>query len=123
MGVFNNIDFSKIQLPKLDFTPTVIPDMPMIDPEDTMVGQIKKEIREQNSLITQQMTVLSNQNKLLADNYNKLQDLYDIQAQTYRDAQEDLKRSRAFNRWMMIIAIIAMLAAIAGPIVTVLLSR
>lgn len=78
---------------------------------------------EQIELIEDQLALLKTQNKLLEDNYKKLEDMYNDQKESYKDAREDLKRSRMFNAWMMVIAIIAMLAAIAGPIVTFLVSR
>ncbi len=77
----------------------------------------------QKELLEQQLSTLGEQNKLLADNYNKLKELYDAQVQSNADAKEDLRRSRNFNAWMMVIAIIAMLAAIAGPIATILVSQ
>ena len=48
--------------------------------------------------------------------------MFDEQVQANKEAKEELKRSKCFNAWMMVIAIIAMLAAIASPIVTVLVS-
>jgi len=53
----------------------------------------------------------------------KLQEMYNSQKESNDDARKDLHKSRVFNAWMMVIAIVAMLAAIAGPIVTVLVSR
>ena len=77
----------------------------------------------QKELLEQQLSTLGEQNKLLADNYSKLKEMYDAQAQSNSEAKEDLRRSRNFNAWMMVIAIIAMLAAIAGPIATILVSQ
>ena len=48
---------------------------------------------------------------------------FDAQVEANKEAKEDLKRSKHFNLAMMIIAIIAMLAAIAGPIATILVSK
>lgn len=97
--------------------------MEMIDPEDTIMGDIKHKIQEQNELAAKQIEVLVQQNQLLSDNYNKLKDMYDAQERAYQESREDLRSSRIFNRWMMVIAIIAMLAAIASPIVTILVSN
>lgn len=97
--------------------------METIDPEDTIMGDIKHKIQEQNELAAKQIKVLVQQNQLLSDNYNKLKDMYDAQERAYQESREDLRSSRIFNRWMMAIAVIAMLAAIAGPIVTVLVSN
>lgn len=77
----------------------------------------------QIGLIEQQLGVLREQNSLLLDNYEKLKAMYDQQVQANKDAKEDLRKSRVFNMWMMIIAIVAMFAAIAGPIATILVSR
>lgn len=77
----------------------------------------------QKELLEQQLSALGEQNKLLADNYSKLKEMYDAQVQSNSEAKEDLRRSRNFNAWMMVIAIIAMLAAIAGPIATILVSQ
>lgn len=49
--------------------------------------------------------------------------MFDAQVQVNREAANELEKSKRFNAWMMIIAIVAMLAAIAGPIVTILVSR
>lgn len=78
---------------------------------------------EQKELLEDQLEQLKTQNKLLEDNYRKLEEMYNDQKESYNSAREDLKRSHRFNAWMMVIAIIAMLAAVAGPIVTFLVSR
>ena len=38
------------------------------------------------------------------------------------ESKDELDRSKKFNAWMMVIAIVAMLAAIAGPMATILVS-
>lgn len=77
----------------------------------------------QKELMQSQLEALREQNELLSENYKKLKEMYDSQIEANEEAQKELKRSRKFNAWMMVIAIIAMLAAVAGPIVTVLFSR
>lgn len=103
--------------PKIEF-----PDFPVINPENTIFGDIKRKIEEQNVLTSQQINILVEQNKLLSENYNKLKDMYDAQTESYMSAQTDLKSSRQYNIIMMIIAVVAMIAAIASPIVTILVS-
>ena len=78
---------------------------------------------EQKELFQQQLEILREQNSLLCDNYEKLKELYEAQVRENEDAKEELKRSRRYNAWMMFIAIIAMLAAIAGPIATIWVSQ
>ena len=49
--------------------------------------------------------------------------MYDVQQRAYQESIVDLRSSRIFNRWMMAIVIIAMLAVIASLIVTTHLSN
>lgn len=77
----------------------------------------------QKELLEQEVEIIQKQNKLLSDNYSKLKEMFDAQVEANKEAKEELRRSRRFNVAMMIIAIIAMLAAIAGPIATVLVSK
>ena len=76
----------------------------------------------QKELLEQQLEIIQKQNELLYDNYDKLKEMFDAQVQTNRETKAELKQSKRFNAWMMVIAIIAMLAAIAGPIATILVS-
>lgn len=76
----------------------------------------------QKELLEEQLETIREQNKLLLDNYEKLKELYDDQVQANKDAKDDLEKSRRFNRWMMVISVIAMLAAVASPIVTLWVS-
>lgn len=122
----SKINYSSIVNPDLLYPKIELPEMQVfepIDPEETIIGDIKRKIEEQNNLASQQITILAEQNSLLAENYSKLKEMYDAQTKSYMAAQEDLKRSRKYNVVMMIIAAIAMLAAIAGPIATILVSR
>jgi len=123
LGKILKQDFSNIPLIEPQAFRFQMPDIETIDPEDTIMGDIKHKIQEQNELAAKQIEVLVQQNQLLSDNYNKLKDMYDAQERAYQESREDLKSSRIFNRWMMVIAVIAMLAAIASPIVTILVSN
>lgn len=76
----------------------------------------------QKELLEQQLEIIQKQNELLYDNYDKLKEMFDAQVQANRETKAELKQSKRFNAWMMVIAIIAMLAAIAGPIATILVS-
>ena len=70
----DNRDLSKIKIPEGAFSNIDIPDLKMVtvDPETTIIGDIKRQIIAQNEISAQQNAVLIEQNKLLADNYNKL---------------------------------------------------
>lgn len=87
----------------------------------TLVAGAEASI-EQKELLQQQLDIIREQNSLLCDNYNKLKEMYDAQVQTNIESKAELDRSKKFNAWMMVIAIVAMLAAIAGPIATILVS-
>lgn len=90
--------------------------------EEKMVAGAEANIT-QKELLLEQLQAIKEQNDLLSDNYNKLKELYDAQVVANQEAKEDLKRSKRFNVAMMIISAVAMLAAIAGPIVTILVSK
>ena len=89
---------------------------------ETLVAGAEANIA-QKELFEQQLDMMRKQNDLLFDNYSKLKELYDAQVQTNKEAKEELKRNKRFDIAMMIIAIIAMIAAIAGPITTIWVSR
>lgn len=88
----------------------------------TLVAGAEASI-EQKELLQQQLEIIREQNALLCDNYEKLKEMYDAQVQENESAKEELKRIRRYNAWMMVIAIFAMFAAIAGPISTILVSQ
>lgn len=87
----------------------------------TLVAGAEASI-EQKELLQQQLEMIREQNMFLCDNYEKLKEMYDAQVQANIEAKTELDRSKRFNAWMMVIAIIAMLAAIAGPVTTILVS-
>ena len=76
----------------------------------------------QKELLEQQIEMLHTQNDILYVNYAKLKELYETQVEANKEAKEELERSKRFNIAMMVIAIVTMIAVIAGPIVTVLVS-
>lgn len=45
--------------------------------------------------------------------------MFDAQVEANKEAKDELERSRRFNTAMMIIAVISMIAAVAGSIVTI----
>lgn len=89
---------------------------------DILSEQLKEE-QAQREVLEEHLKVTTEQNTLLSANYQKLEEMYNVQKESNEEAREDLRKSRVFNGWMMVIAIIAMLAAIAGPIATILVSR
>ena len=87
----------------------------------TLVAGAEASI-EQKELLQQQLEAIREQNVLLCDNYEKLKEMYDAQVKANKEANEELTKSKRFSAWMMVIAIVAMIAAIAGPVATVLVS-
>ena len=77
----------------------------------------------QKELLEKQVEITQEQNQLLLNNYSKLEEMFKDQVERNKEAKEELKRSKRFNLIMMTISIVAMLAAIAGPIVTILVSK
>ena len=90
--------------------------------EEKMVAGAEANIA-QKELLEQQIGIVRKQNELLSDNYLKLKEMFDAQVEANREAKKELKQSKRFNIVMMIISAVAMLAAIAGPIVTILISK
>ena len=82
----------------------------------TLVAAAEASI-EQKDLIEQQLDILREQNSLLLDNYEKLKEMYDAKVQENADAKDELKRSRRYNVWMMVVSVISMLAAIASTVI------
>ena len=82
-----------------------------------------KAEQAQREILEEHLKVTTKQNTLLSANYQKLEEMYNSQKESNDDARKDLHKSRVFNAWMMVIAIVAMLTAIAGPIATILVSR
>ena len=93
-----------------------------IEREEKMVAGAEASI-VQKELLEQQVEILQKQNNLLSDNYLKLKEMFDAQVEANKEAKEDLQRSRRYNTRMMVIALIAMFAAIVGPIATILLGK
>ena len=89
---------------------------------DILAEQLKSE-QAQREILEEHLKVTTEQNALLLATYKKLEEIYSAQKESNEEAREDLHKSRVFNGWMMAIAIIAMLAAIDGPIATILVSR
>lgn len=118
-----NIDFSNLAQPLFHLPTYEMPELVLPDPEDTILGDIKHQFEAHNQLVSEQTKLLVQQNQLLSDNYLKLKDMYDAQVLSAKDTKVDLKRSRNINKWMMVITAVSMLAAVAAPIVTIMVSR
>ena len=84
--------------------------------------QLKAEQAQCESL-EEHLKVTSEQNGLLSANYKKLEEIYNAKKESNDEARKDFHKRRVYNTWMMVIAVVAMFAVIAGPMVTTLVSR
>lgn len=84
--------------------------------EATLVAGAEASI-EQKELLQQQLEFICEQNALLCDNYEKLKEMYEAQVQENTDAKDELKRSRRYSGWMMVVSVVSMLAAIASTVI------
>lgn len=90
--------------------------------DETLLAGAEANI-QQKQLFEQQIEILREQNRLLFDNYSKLKEMFNAQVETNKEAKEELKRSKRFNIVLMFFSFISMIAAIAGPIATILVSK
>lgn len=74
-------------------------------------------------MLNRQLENIEIQNNLLKDNYSKLEELYEIQVTEARNAKEETKITKRYNIAMMIVSVVAMLAAIVSPIITIIFSQ
>ena len=83
------IDLSKWDFPKYHLPEIEIPTVETIDPEDAIVGDIKKELQTQNSLVSQQVGILIEQNRLLTEKICMTTRLFPItkQRKTFVEAE------------------------------------
>lgn len=90
--------------------------------EERMVAGAEASVA-QKKLLEEQVEIFQKQNELLLDNYTKLKEMFDAQVEANIEAKKELARSKRFNVAMMIISIVAMFAAMAGPIATLWVSK
>lgn len=108
-------DFSKLQGFDISKTLANIQTLiPEIEEENTMWYRMEKQCE----LLKEQLEQQNKHNELLTQNYNQLKELFDLQKGEYDVAKGELAKSKRMNVIMLIIAIVAMLGAIASPLVT-----
>jgi len=81
-----------------------------IDPKST----VQYKIQEQTEIILKQ-------NKYLEDNYNKLNDLYELKVLELEESKKDLKKAKRTNNIMLWVTIIACLAAVVSAVISSLI--
>lgn len=117
MDKFNMPNLSGIDIHKLmDNMQPVMPQIPL--PKFPEIAFEDTVWYEQQELLKKQINQQNTHNELLTQNYNKLQELFELQKSEYDAAKGELAKSKRMNRIMLVIAIVAMLGAIASPLVT-----
>lgn len=111
----SGIDTSKFLIDLPQMMPKIPSlDLPEIAEEDTIWYRMEK----QYEILRQQLEQQNKNNELLTRNYNQLKELFDLQKSEFESAKAELVKSKRLNKIMLLIAIIAMLGAIASPLVT-----
>ena len=103
----SNINLENIGLPKM------VTDPPIPYSVFKMMGEEGKH-KEMFELGEKQIKLLAEQNEQLKENFNKLEDLYKIKEQELSETEKEAKKIKRYNRWMMVLAIIAVLVAVAA---------
>ena len=75
---------------------------------DILAEQLRAE-HTQRKIFEKHLKVSTEQNGILSANYQKLEEMYNSQKESLKDSRKDIRKSRVFNVWMMVIAIVAML--------------
>ena len=71
--------------------------------------------------IQEQTEIILKQNKYLEDNYNKLNDLYELKVLELEESKKDLKKAKRTNNIMLWVTIIACLAAVVSAVISSLI--
>ncbi len=103
----SNINLENIGLPKM------ITDPPIPYSVFKMMGEEGKH-KEMFELGEKQIKLLAEQNEQLKANFNKLEDLYKIKEQELQEAKREAKKLTRYNRWMMVLTVVAVLVAVAA---------
>ena len=113
-GKFANMP--PIELDTYSFAKNIVPQIPVveIDEESTFAYQMQQQTNQIIEKSNEQIALLVKQNEQLSNNYQKLEDLYKIKEQELQEANREAKKLTRYNRWMMVLTIIAVLVAIAA---------
>ncbi len=102
--------------------PPVYPKFPDFDDYEIVDSPVSKLPDQLNSIIEankQQIDLLSSQNNQLIDNYNKLDALYKVKEIELESAKKDAEQSKLYNKQMMKVTVVAMIAAVISAIIAI----
>ena len=113
IGNLSKIDLSKIVDNMNMFKPLNI-DVPSLEGLD-----LRNPVDETNELLSEHLIMVKEQNQLLRasleqiiENYKILKEQYDLQVKINEENAEELKKSKNLNKWMLIVAILALASTI-----------
>lgn len=111
--------FKDISLPTIPNQPlmfNIIPELSTyeIDEESTFAYQMQQQTNQIIEKNNEQIKLLAEQNVRLENNYNKLEELYNLKDKELQEAKQGEKRAKVYNIIMMVITIISMLVAVAA---------
>lgn len=106
---FNNLPHIYHKLPDFD-------DYEIVDSPVSKLPDQLNSILEANK---QQIDLLSSQNNQLIDNYNKLDALYKVKEIELESAKKDAEQSKLYNKQMMKVTVVAMIAAVISAIIAI----
>lgn len=125
-----NLDFSKLKglqadLSKLNF------DLPhygipqsVFDEMDKRNQEIADSITPFDEILAEQIKPIIDENEAviekLTNNYDKLNELYQLKQKELEESKETEKQMQKYNHKMMIIAIISAIVAVSSVIITIL---
>ncbi len=113
IGNLSKIDLSKIVDNMNMFKPLNI-DVPSLEGLD-----LRNPVDETNELLSEHLIMEKEQNQLLRasleqiiENYKILKEQYDLQVKINEENAKELKKSKNLNKWMLIVAILALASTI-----------
>lgn len=111
---FKDISFPTI--PDYPLVHNIIPEFSTceIDEESTFAYQMQQQTNQIIEKSNEQIKLLAEQNVRLENNYNKLEELYNLKDKELQEAKQGEKRAKVYNIIMMVITIISMLVAVAA---------
>lgn len=107
---------SLMEEPPYSLAHNIIPTIPSveIDRESTFAYQMQQQTNQIIEKNNEQIRLLNEHNEQLVNNYNKLEELYNLKSIEFEKAKQDAKNSK--NKYILatIISVISLLVAIAS---------
>ena len=109
-------NYPLMEEPPCSLAHNIIPTIPSveIDRESTFAYQMQRQTNQIIEKNNEQIRLLNEHNEQLVNNYNKLEELYNLKSKEFEKAKQDAKNSK--NKYILatIISVISLLVAIAS---------